>query len=95
MEEKLNWLLLKTINANGNISNIVKLGYTYAFIAQEYSKLINNGMVIIDGNMNFVLSKSGIGEFDRLNDIMKKINYIEPLVEYRIEKMNKFDIFIE
>ena len=95
MEEKFKWLLLKSIKDNSNISNIVRLGYTYAYIAQEYSKLINNGMVVIDGYMNFVLSDSGIEEFNRLNDIMKKINHIEPLVECRVEKINKFDVFIE
>ena len=55
MENRIKYILLKTLNEDGNISNLEKTGYQYATIAKEYSRLINDGLIEINEKMIFVL----------------------------------------
>lgn len=97
MEDRLRMLLLKILDDNGNIANLEKAGYQYVTIAKEYSKLINEELVIPDQNLQFVLSEKGNIELERL---IEKVNRsgdwkIDAFDKYKIDKLGKYDIFIE
>ena len=85
------------LNENGNIANLERAGYQYAAIAKEYSKLINEGLITINDKLAFVLSEEGNLELIRLENENKRTGKwkIEPFVKYKVDKMDKYDIFIE
>ena len=97
MNNRIRMLLLKILSENGNIANIEKAGYQYALIASEYSKLINEELIIPNEDLQFVLSDKGNMELERLKlEINKSGNWkIDSFERYKIDKMNKYDIFIE
>lgn len=97
MDTRIRYLLLKILNENGNIANLEKAGYQYASVAKEYSKLINEGLIIINDQLTFVLSEAGKLELLRLENDNKQGGKwkIEPYIKYKTDKMNKYDIFIE
>lgn len=97
MDDRIKYVLLKVLNTNGNIDNIEKAGYQYAQIASAYSEIINENLVVPNEKLEFVLSEKGKVELKRLAEIINKNGNwkIEPYVEYKIEKMGKYDIFIE
>ena len=97
MDNRIRYLLLKILNENGNIANLEKAGYQYAAIAKEYSKLINEGLIIIDAKLEFVLSEKGNLELIKLENEKNRTGKwkIEPYVKYKVDKMDKYDIFIE
>ena len=66
MEKRIKMLLLKYLETDGNIANLEKAGYSYAMIAREYSKLINEELIIPNENLRFVLSEKGLEELDKL-----------------------------
>lgn len=93
----IKFLLLKVLNENGNIANLEKAGYQYAIIAQEYSRLINDGLIIINDQLDFVLSEAGKSELGKLENEFKRAGQwkIEPYVKFKVDQMDKYDIFIE
>lgn len=97
MENRIRMLLLKYIEIDGNIVNLEKAGYSFSAIAKEYSKLINESLVVPDENLNFVLSEKGSQELDKLTvEISNSKEWrIEPFVKYKKDKMSKYDIYIE
>lgn len=97
MEERLKLLLLKIIRDNGNIESLEKAGYQYATIAMSYSRLINEKYIEVNKNLEFVLAEKGYKELELLQTMIKKTGKweIEPFTKYKIDKMNKYDIFIE
>lgn len=97
MKNRIKYILLKTLNEDGNISNLEKAGYQYAAIAKEYSRLINDGLIEINEKMVFVLSEEGKRVLETMEEQQKidKDWKIEPYVKYKTEKMNKYDIYIE
>lgn len=97
MDIRIRYLLLKILNENGNIANLEKAGYQYATIAKEYSKLINEGLIIINDKLEFVLSEEGNLALIKLENENKRAGKwkIEPYVKYKVDKIGKYDIFIE
>ena len=97
MDIRIRYLLLKILNENGNIANLEKAGYQYATIAKEYSKLINEGLIIINDKLEFVLSEAGNLALIKLGNENKRAGKwkIEPYVKYKVDKIGKYDIFIE
>lgn len=97
MDIRIRYLLLKILNEDGNITNLEKAGYQYAAIAREYSKLINEGFIVANDKLVFVLSEEGSLELIRLENENKRTGKwkIEPYVKYKVDKMDKYDIFIE
>lgn len=97
MEKRIKMLLLKYLETDGNIANLEKAGYSYAMIAREYSKLINEELIIPNENLRFVLSEKGLEELDKLisESRDKKEWTIEPYAKYKVDKMSKYDIYIE
>lgn len=96
MNNKLKLILLKLIEQDGNISNIVKLGYQYSEIATCYSELINDNYIVPNESLAFILSKKGIDMKKEIEETLEndaKIK-IEPYIEYRITKMDIFDVFL-
>ena len=86
MEEKIRLLLLRYIESDGNIANLEKSGYSYATIAKEYSKLINDEMIVPNDILEFELSDKGYMELQRLDLEMKRNGIIE------IEPFNKASV---
>ena len=97
MDIRIRYLLLKILNENGNIANLEKAGYQYATIAKEYSKLINEGLIIINDKLEFVLSEAGNLALIKLENENKREGKwkIETYVKYKVDKIGKYDIFIE
>lgn len=97
MNDRIKYMLLKILNTNGNIVNIEKAGYQYAQIASAYSEIINEKLVVPNEKLQFVLSQNGKDELKKLAKIINENGKwkIEPFIEYKIEKMDKYDIFIE
>ena len=97
MDDRMKYMLLKILSTEGNVDALEKAGYQYAQIASAYSQIINERLVVIDDNQRFVLSDKGKKEMERLAEKIKNeaIWKIEPYIEYKIEKMDIYDIFIE
>lgn len=97
MDRKLELLLFKTIEMNKDVSCAEQLGYSYSEIALCFSEMINEGYIDVDKELNYVLSDAGYKYmYDMEEDMRKKgIVSIEPFAKYRIDKMSKYDIFIE
>lgn len=97
MDDRLRFLLLKLLKEDGDISNLEKIGYQYSLIANAYSKLINENLIKPDENLEFVVSRKGINELERLKEklILEGNWVIEPFIKFKVDKMDKYDIFIE
>lgn len=97
MDIQLRMLLLKLLNENGNIENLEKAGYSYPFIAKVYSQLINEELIIPNETLHFMLSKKGVVELEMLKEeIIRSGKWkIEPFTKYKVNRMKKYDIFIE
>ncbi len=97
MDDKIKLLLLKLLKEDGDISNIEKAGYQYSSIANTYSKLINEKFIIPNENLEFVLTEKGFSELQNLQDkIVSKGKWeIEPFIKFKVDKIDKYDIFIE
>lgn len=97
MDDRIKYMLLKILSKNGNIDDLEKAGYQYAHIANIYSQLINEGLVVPNKKLQFVLSPKGEEEMKYLFNYINKSGQwkIELYSEYKIEKMDKYDIFIE
>lgn len=97
MDDRIRYMLLKLLSTEGNVDSLEKAGYQYAQIASAYSQIINEQLIIMDERQKFILSDIGLEEMQRLANKIKDeaIWKIEPYVEYKIEKMDKYDIFIE
>lgn len=97
MEQRLKYMLLKILDSGGNVDSLEKAGYQYAAIANAYSQIINEKLIVPDENFKFVLSEEGYNQMMELSEIINKNGYwkIEPYVEYKINKIGKYDIFIE
>lgn len=97
MDDSIRLLLLKIVDDNGNISNLEKAGYQYSEIAHEYSKLINEELIIANSSLQFELSDKGKDELQyiKADKDMRGRWKIEAYGKFRIDKMGKYDIFIE
>lgn len=97
MDDRIKYMLLKILSVEGNVDSLEKAGYQYAQIASAYSQIINEKLVVINDKNEFVLSDLGKQEMEKLSNKIKDetIWKIDPYIEYKIEKMNKYDIFIE
>ncbi|WP_455036206.1 hypothetical protein [Leptotrichia massiliensis] len=96
MDRRIRLILLKLLNENGNISNLEKSGYSFYEIASEYSKLINEDFITSNGN-NFILSEKGLSELENAKKIFKESKNwkIYPYLKYKINKTDKYEIYIE
>lgn len=97
MDDRMKYMLLKVLSIEGNVDILEKAGYQYAQIANAYAQIINDKLVEVNNKDKFVISDLGKREMERLankikNDAAWKI---EPYIKYKIEKMDKYDIFIE
>lgn len=97
MDERLKLMLLKVLDKGGNVDSLEKAGYQYAEIASSYSKIINDELVIPTDDLCFILSHKGKIELEKLGSEINSSGKwkIESYIEYKIQKMNKYDIFIE
>ena len=59
--------------------------------------LLNEGLIVANDKLAFVLSEEGSLELIRLENENKRMGKwkIEPYVKYKVDKMDKYDIFIE
>ena len=97
MNERIRMLLLQALEQEGDIGNLEKAGYQYAEIAEEYSRLINEGLILLDSYSGVRISKKG---YQIMEEIKERLNRngtwkIEPYVKYKTKKLGRFDIFIE
>ena len=97
MDDRIKYMLLKVLNVEGNVDALEKAGYQYAQIANAYSQIINDKLVELNSRDKFVLSDLGKQEMEKLaNKIKEDATWkIDPYIKYKIEKMDKYDIFIE
>ena len=97
MDNKLELLLFRTIEKGDEASCVEQVGYCYSDIAFCFSEMINNGYIDVDEEWNYILSDKGYERMNEIEDLYRKkgIILIEPFAKYRIDKMSKYDIFIE
>ncbi len=89
-------LVLQLINSNGNTSFLEALGYDFAQIAKFLGILRKKKYVdFIKGGLK--LTSLGKQYLDELNTELNRkgvSRYISPLLQYKIEKSNKFEIYL-
>ena len=97
MNDRLRLLLLQALEQNTDIGTLEKAGYQYAEIAEEYSKLINEGLIALDSHIGYYVSEKGWEVMNRMKNKLNKTGKwkIEPYAKYKTEKMGRFDIYIE
>lgn len=97
MDDKIKLFLLKGIEKHKEISCLEQVGYSYSDIVACLSDLINDGYIDVDEATNYILSDLGYEMMNELEDSFRKkgIVLVEPFAKYRIDKISKYDIFIE
>ncbi|MCH5138169.1 hypothetical protein JMF89_13260 [Clostridiaceae bacterium UIB06] len=89
-------LLLQIIKTNGKIDSLLNKGLQYSQIVTYLNYAIDNKYAILD-NGNVGITDEGLSKLKNLNikyDRYHQNSWISPLDEYRIEKANKFDIYL-
>ncbi len=71
MEDRMRYMLLRVLSVGGDIDSLEKAGYQYADIAREYSKIINDGLIVVDKELRFIVSEKG---YEALKHLEEKIN---------------------
>lgn len=90
-------LLLLIIKTNGKIDSLLKKGLQYSQIVEYLNYAIDNKYAIIDDSGHMHITDEGLGKLKSLNNKYKRYHqdsWISPLDQYRLEKMNKFDIYL-
>lgn len=97
MEENIKLLLLKIIEKKNEASYLEQLGYSYSDIAACLSDMISEGYIEADEEYNYVLSDSGYDKLKEMEDDFRRkgVVLLQPFANYRIDKISKYDIFIE
>lgn len=89
-------LLLQIIKTNGKVDSLLKKGLEYSQIAVYLRFAIDNKYANINNGM-LSITDEGVDKLASLNASygrFKQNSWISPLEEYKIEKMNKFDIYL-
>lgn len=96
MNESSVLLLLQLIKNNGSIESLINRGLEYSQIAKLISFIVDEGYASYESN-DLHLLKSGVDKLLELNTKFKRTNsdsWISPQDEYKIEKKDKFDIYL-
>lgn len=89
-------MLLHLIKRNGNVYNLVNEGYDFAQITRTLRGLKNDNYVEYFYHDIYLTQK---GE-DKIHSLNKELNrrgsdrWISPLDTYKIDKMDKYDIYL-
>lgn len=89
-------LILQLINSNGNTNFLEKLGYSFDEIAKFISNLRKEKFVDFNKE-SLQLTTLGKQHLYKLNkDLNRKglSMFISPLMQYRIKKSDKFDVYL-
>lgn len=96
MSEKHIYNLLRVINKNGNINNLIREGLSFSKIAELTNDAIIAGFVI-QAKDKIELSQEGIEKMQELEVNFKKINkeeWIEKDLKSKIPKLDKNFIYL-
>ncbi len=96
MNEKHLYKLLKVINKNGNINNLIREGLSFSKIAELTNKAIIAELVI-KSNDKIELSRKGLEKIQKLEVRYKKTNkeeWIEKDIKSIIPKLDKDLIYL-
>ncbi|QWH98164.1 winged helix-turn-helix domain-containing protein [Bacillus mycoides] len=94
MTEKYIILLLQLIKTNGSVSSLLDLGLEYSQIATYINYLVENKLVTSNDAGKLELTKLGLEKLLKLTKVKNHNLWISPQNEFKIEKMNKFDIYL-
>jgi hypothetical protein len=96
MNEKHMYTLLRVINKDGNINNLIREGLSFSKIADLTNEAIIGGLVI-HSNDRIELSQEGLDKMEELEARFKKTNkeeWIEKDIKSIIPKLDKNLIFL-
>ena len=96
MNEKHLYTLLRVINKNGNINNLIREGLSFSKIAELTNETIIAGLVI-QSKDRIELSPNGLEKMQELEVRYKKINkeeWIEKDIKSIIPKLDKNLIYL-
>lgn len=89
-------VLLQIIKANGRIDSLLKKGLEYSQIVVYLQCAIDSKYAKIDNGI-LSITDEGLNKLASLNiryNRYRQNSWISPLEQYRIEKLNKFDIYL-
>ncbi|MEK0224379.1 winged helix-turn-helix domain-containing protein [Bacillus proteolyticus] len=94
MTEKYIILLLQLVKTNGSVSSLLDLGLEYSQIATYINFLAENDLVTSNDAGKLEITKLGLEKLKKLTKIENHNLWISPQNEFKIEKRNKFDIYL-
>lgn len=89
-------LLLQLIENKGSVDSLLKLDLQYSQIADMIAFLLEDKLITLDEE-GMRITSDGSSKFAELNEKLgrKKIeSWISPQLEYKMEKKDKFDIYL-
>lgn len=89
--------ILHLIHYQLSVGELVELGLDYSQVADLISEVIQNGLVENSPDSGLNLTKSGLELLEKLNAGIypaNSNNWMLPLDEYRVPKIEKFDIYL-
>ncbi|KXY46890.1 winged helix-turn-helix domain-containing protein [Bacillus sp. FSL M7-1020] len=94
MTEKYIILLLQLVKTNGSVSSLLDLGLEYSQIAIYINYLVEENLATSNNDGKLELTELGLEKLKKLTKIENNNLWISPQNEFKIEKMNKFDIYL-
>lgn len=88
--------LLQAVKLNGDVDQLLGLGYTYQQIAQFIIELENSGY-LINSEEGLVLTEKGIHKLKEVNERMEKFysyTWIRPEESSKIKKIKVSDVYL-
>ena len=88
--------MLHIIHHHLGVDGLLDYGLEYFQIAKLISELLQKGF-IVDSEDGLMLTEMGLHQLEKLNNQIYPTNsksWLLPCEEYRIEKINKFDIYL-
>ncbi|MFR1709602.1 MAG: hypothetical protein ACLSV2_11935 [Clostridium sp.] len=92
MKDEILVLLLQIIKNNENIQRLMEYGLEYYQMAEYINLALNQDYVIIQAD-KLVVTEKGIDKIKLLNQSTKN-QWIRPLYEKRVNRLDKYDIYI-
>ena len=86
-------IIYKNIQSNKPIENLVNIGLSYSFLAKRYNEMLKNEEIIIK-DKQFVLTELGKNNLAILEKNINKNPFIEPFDVYKIDKIDKYSIYL-
>lgn len=95
MKQIVEKMILQTVNNTGSIMPLFKTGYAYSQVMNWCNELEKEGLISRDDDGIRILTKLGLDKLVVYGNVSEKdMCYIQPLNQYKTNKMGVEDVFL-